>query len=615
MSASNFALLTNFKQSLLFQRFTSLIKIMRTQKRKRNRILKWVGGILIALIVLIGALALYLSSQWKPILTTKIKEGIHNSSNGLYKIDFDDIHLNLVTGSVVLDSLKLTPDTNVFKLLVAKKKAPSHLFRVRAAYLKLSRIQILTAYFDKKINLSAIILTKPSIDMVYYKVPKRIDTLKDEQTLYQQISKSLKSIRVGSIKIVDADFDYYNGLKKLNAVKKLSINVKDILIDSLAQYDTTRVLHSKNIGFELNGYQSVTKDKMYTLKIDSLSGSINSRTLNVKGLQLIPMYPDLTFSRKYASQKDRYHLNFSSIEASGVDFLKLNTEGSLYAKKIGIGPAKVEVFLNRELPPPNFDKGRNYPHNALKRLPIETIVEQLSLRKVDIAYTEYNPKNKERGTLRLDNLSGTLENLTNDSSRLAKNNHALANLTAFIMGTGKLNVKINFNLTDPAASFNYVGHVSPFNMRILNPLSKSLGEVEIESGRVKNVDFNINANQKGSNGTVRFTYSDLKVKLLKEGDNGQAEKKGLLSFLANTILIKNDNPTKDEPVRTANIKWDRVPQASFFNIMWKSVFVGIREIVGIGIVPIKPMEKPGTSKKEERKERHEARKAERKKNN
>ena len=271
--------------------------------QKKRRIWIWIASILGAIILIFGIIAIYLSSQWKPILTEKIKEGIYTASNGLYKVDFKDIHLNLLTGSVVIDSLKLSPDTNVFKILIAKKKAPSHLFRIRVAYLKLSRIKILTAYFDKKIDLNSIILTKPSIDMVYYKVPKRRDTLKNEQTLYQQISKSLKSIRVANIKVVDADFDYYSGLKKLNAVKNLTINVKDVLIDSLAQFDTTRVLHSKNIGFDLNGYQSITKDKMYTLKIDSVSGSINSRTLKIKGLKMIPMYPDLTFSRKIFSTK------------------------------------------------------------------------------------------------------------------------------------------------------------------------------------------------------------------------------------------------------------------------------------------------------------------------
>jgi len=579
-------------------------------KKRNTKIFKWIGGILLTLLILIGGAALYLSAKWKPLLTEKIKEGVYNGSDHLYRIDFKDIHLNLVTGSVILDSIKLTPDTNVFNQLKAIKKAPTHLFRIKLAHLKVSRVGILTAYFDKMIKINGIVLDNPSIDMIYNKVPKQKDTAKIEKTLYEQISKSLKSIKVGSIRIVDADFDYYNGAKKLQAVKHLTINVRDILIDSLAQFDTTRVFHAKDIGFKLSDYKSVTKDKMYTLKVDTITGSISRRTLDVKGFKMIPMYPDLTFSRKYSTQKDRYDLSFNALNFSGVDFISLNNDGTLHAKKLKIGPAQVAIFMNRELPPPNFDKGRNYPVKALQRLPIETIVDTLSLNKVDIAYTEFNPKVSERGTLRLENLSGNILNLTNDSTRLAKNNHAKADLTTYIMGKGKMNVKIDFNLTSKDAAFTYVGNISSFDMRILNPLSKSLGLVEIESGNVKRAYFNISANEKRSNGVVTFQYTDLKVNLLKGNEDGQAkEKKGLLSFLANTILIKNDNPTKGEPVRSANVTFERAPQGSFFNLMWKSIFVGIRETVGIGIVPMKPMEKPKTSKKEERQKKRAERKA------
>jgi len=336
---------------------------------------------------------------------------------------------------------------------------------------------------------------------------------------------------------------------------------------------------------------------MYTIKVDTVRGSISRKTMDVKGIQLIPMYPDLAFSRKYDAQKDRYDLNFKEINLSGVDFIALNNDGNLHAKRLKIGPAKVKIFMNRELPPPNFDKARNYPHRALKRLSIETLVDTMSLDRVDLAYTEYNPKAKERGTLRLENLSGTILNVTNDSLRLTKNHHALANLTTYVMGTGKMNVKIDFNLTSPDAAFSYVGHIAGFNMQVLNPLSKSLGLIAIESGKVKSADFTISANEKRAKGTVRFEYTDLKVNLLDQGEDGKKEKKGLLSFLANTILIKNDNPTRNEAVRTANVSYERVPQASFFNLMWKSVFVGIRETVGIGIVPIKPMAQPKPGKK------------------
>lgn len=557
---------------------------------RKRKFWYWLGGILGLLILIMGVAALVLSAKWKPTLTTKIKAGVNNASNGLYQVDFKDIHLNLFTGTAVLDSIKLIPDTNVFNQLREKKQAPTHLFRIKVAHLKISRVGILTAYFKKKVALSAIILDNPSIDMIYHKVPKRPD-IKDERTLYQQISKSLKSISVGQIKVVDADFDYYNGKKKLNQVKHLSISVKDILIDSAAQFDTTRVFHSKNIGFELLGYKSETKDKLYTLMLDTLRGSITGKDLEIRGFKMEPKYPRIEFSRKYSVQKDRYDLEFKKISLSGIDYVGLNANGELLVKQVDLGPAQVDVFMNRELPPSSLNKSENFPHMALKRLPIPTIVEQLKIGKVNVAYGEYNPKTKEIGTVKLDRLNGTISNLTNDSARLAKNDHAYADLTTYVMGAAKMNVKIDFNLASNNGAFSYKGKVGPFDLKALNTISKPLGQIVIESGKVTSASFDIAANSAGSKGIVYFYYEDLKIKMLGEDAEGREKKKGLLSFLANTLLIKDDN-IPGEKGRFTTVTHERVPQASFFNIMWKSVFKGMREIAGIGIVPMKKMQEP-----------------------
>ncbi|MDQ8004468.1 MAG: hypothetical protein REI64_06670 [Pedobacter sp.] len=562
---------------------------------RKRKFWYWFGGILGSLILILGIAALILSAKWKQTLTTKIKEGVSNASNGLYQINFKDIHLNVLTGTAVLDSISLMPDTNVFQQLKEKKQAPTHLFRIKLAHLKISRVGILTAYFKKKVGLSAIILDHPSIDMIYHKVPKRPDTVKDERTLYQQISKSLKSISIGQIKVIDADFDYYNGKRKLNAIKHLSINVKDVLIDSAAQFDTTRVFHSKNIGFELLGYQSETKDRLYTLKLDTLRGSITGRDLEIRGFKMEPKYPKIEFSRKYSVQKDRYDLDFKKISLSGIDYVGLNNNGELFVKAINLGPAQVNVFMNRELPPSRLNKAGNFPHMALKRLPIPTIVEQLNIAKVNVAYGEYNPKTSEIGTVKLDGLNGKITNLTNDSARLAKQSHAYADLNTYVMGAAKMNVKIDFHLASNNGAFSYKGKVGGFNLKALNAISKPLGQIELESGQVTSASFDISANSAGSKGVVYFYYKDLKIKMLGEDSEGKEKKKGLLSFLANTILIKDDN-IPGEKGRFANVTHEREPQASFFNIMWKSVFKGMREIVGIGIVPMKKGEQPNKKK-------------------
>ncbi|WP_316830297.1 hypothetical protein [Pedobacter aquatilis] len=592
--------------------------------QNRNKLWIWIASILGGLILILAFGAMFISARWKPILTEKIKSGVYNGSHHLYKIDFKSINLNVITGSLALRDVTLTPDTSVFDSLKALKLAPAHTFELKLKKLQITRVGILTAYFKKRVDVNEIRLDKPSINMIFNKVPKKADTAKTEKSLYEQISKTFKSIRVHSVKIVDADFDYINksGSKKTkNSIKHLDITVKDFLLDSLSGSDTSRFYYTKDISFQLAGYKSITKDKMYSMKVDTITGSAASKKITVKGFKLTPLYPELTFARKYKVQKDRYNFTFNKIEFNGVDFIGLNTEQKLYAKSLKIGPANVEVFMSRESPPPpGFDKGRNYPHMALKRLNIPAIIDTVQLKNVDLKYSEYNPASKKIGAVEFKSLHGNILNVTNDSLQLAKNNHAVADLYTLLMGSGKLNVKIDFNLTDKNGAFAYSGSLGKFDFKNLNALSKNLGLIEIESGNVQHIDFKANGNLRSASGSMNMLYNNLKVKLLSDNIDGEGtRKKGFLSFLANTILVKDENPKKGEAPRTATMNNSRINSASFFNLMWKTVFVGIKDIVGVGIVPEKnpvKQQKVITKKIREQKraDRREARKAKKEKN-
>ncbi|MFW0714613.1 hypothetical protein [Pedobacter sp. N23S346] len=590
----------------------------------RTKLWVWIGSIFGLLILTLAFGAMFLSARWKPMLTEKIKESIYNGSNHLYTIDFKSINLNVVTGSLALRDVTLKADPSVFDSLKKQRLAPAHVFEIKLKKLQITRASILTAYFKKRLDINAIILDRPSINVTFNKVPKAVDTNKVEKSLYEQISKTFKSARVHAVKVIDADFSYINSgapKKTRNVIKHLDINVKDFLLDSLSDKDTSRFYYTKDISFEIAGYKSNTKDKMYSMKIDTISGSTSAKRISIKGFKLTPLYPELAFTRKYKVQKDRYDLTFNDIEFDGMDFTSLNTDEKIHSRLVTVGPARVAVFMSRESPPAaNLDKGRNYPHMALKRLNIPIAIDTIRLKNIDINYSEYSPASKKTGSIVFNALKGTILNVTNDSLKLTKNNHAKANLNTLLMGAGKMNVKIDFNLTDPNGAFSYSGSLGAFNFTKINPLATALGLVEIESGNIQHLDFKANGNTTTASGSINMLYINLKVKLLSDNIDGEGTKeKGFFSFLANSILIKDSNPTKGDPPRTATMTNTRIKSASFFNLMWKTVFVGIKDIVGVSIVPEKnPVKQQKVIAKkireQKRADRREARKAKRQKN-
>jgi hypothetical protein len=278
---------------------------MKENRLRKGKLWKSIAGVFLILILMVVAAAFYVNAKSKPMLSERIKEAVSNSSGKLYKLDFEDIHLNVITGTAVLDGVSLTPNLPVFKTLKERKRAPTHLFNIKLASLKLQGVGIYNTYSKKDLDINSILLDKPSINMIYNKVLKQADTVKIEHSLYEQMSKILKSIRVHNIRILNADFDYISGATGLilNSVKHLNVNINDFLLDSSSQHDPKRFYYTKDVSFELAGYESLTKDKMYTLKIDTIVGSATGHTVRVQGMKMIPMYPELAFSRKNKTQK------------------------------------------------------------------------------------------------------------------------------------------------------------------------------------------------------------------------------------------------------------------------------------------------------------------------
>jgi len=57
------------------------------------------------------------------------------------------------------------------------------------------------------------------------------------------------------------------------------------------------------------------------------------------------------------------------------------------------------------------------------------------------------------------------------------------------------------------------------------------------------------------------------------------KKRGLLSFIANNFILIESNPKKQK-VRTETAVYKRNIHMSFFNVIWKTLLIGILKTLG-----------------------------------
>jgi hypothetical protein len=95
---------------------------------------------------------------------------------------------------------------------------------------------------------------------------------------------------------------------------------------------------------------------------------------------------------------------------------------------------------------------------------------------------------------------------------------------------------------------------------------------------MRELHYYIRGTEKTGTGNLSMIYKNLEVELKKKDDNGKMKNKRLLSLLVNKLGVYPDNPMKDRERKAVNIRTERIPTKSFFNLVWKTLYASAKDI-------------------------------------
>lgn len=551
--------------------------------------LRWqkiTAAISLFLIAIILTGAFFINRYWEPILTSKLKNAVDKGTKGLYHINFDDIRLHVLQGRTVFYNISLKLDTSVYRQLLKAHMAPDNIYSLHAKKLVLKHIHPFSLYFDHKLDIGDVILSAPEINITHSVGPKKDTVKKKNQTIYQQISKSLKMIHIGNVLFNDVALRYENykgGKISISKFKELNLGATDLLIDSATQFDKSRFLYCRDITAELYNYSGSPLNGLYNYKIKLVKFSTRTSKLGIYGFTFIPNTPPFEFFRKLKT--DRFTARIDSLELNNFDYNVYSRTNTITASSMDINHAHLIVFGNPIITPEKLttDKIRSFPNEAIHLVPTSFKIDTLLLHKLAVTYQEFNTKTKQTGHLDFTNIRGRAYNITNDSVALKKNNHTRLKISALFMNEAPLEVNFNFNLTDKLRSYSYFGTLGGTDMQIANPACVPLSSVAIKSGYLNRMDFDFNADKNITTGHVKVLYSDLKIQVLKADTAKAKMHRNLLATLyANAMVIKHNNPdTPGDAPRTGKVAFKRPFYFPFFKTIWTALFNGIKPCVGV----------------------------------
>ncbi|WP_184549472.1 hypothetical protein [Mucilaginibacter sp. FT3.2] len=580
----------------------------------KQRWQKVVAICLAALAVVILAVVLFLNSFLAGRLSGKLKEAVLKGTDSLYHINFGKANLNIFSGSAVLYDISFTPDTAVYHRMRQSSHDPHSLVELKVKRLEVSGVHPLAIWLHKRVEVGLIQLNNPEVYLSKYDDTPHAKKTQGNRTLYQKLSKSFKLIHVDNIRLSDITFTYRDksGSKpSVSVLKEMDVRATDLRIDSASQTDTSRTLYCRNIVTQLKHYTGKAANGLYTYKVAAVKLSTQTSRLDIMGLDVQPLAVKEYLAK---SRTDRFALHLEAVTFHHFDYRSYRRRQSINVRRISLNNGAFNIFSNPNGPLQTTDRLVTFPNWAIRQLKMGLQVDTLDIKKLDVNYSEFKTEgSRKTGTVRFNAITGRFLNLTNNKMLLQKKPLCTVNLSTLFMGKDRLNLIFGFNLADAAYSYMYKGHLGAMDMQDANPAVMPLGLVKVTSGTVNSLDFDIRGNQHISTGKVTFLYHNLKVEVLKRDDEKGYAKKGLISLLANAIILKSDNPDNGKTIaRVADVAFIRPKNYPFFQTIWSALLNGLKACAGVGKADEKTKDQPLTQK--EQKEKHKAmKKAEKKK--
>jgi len=325
-----------------------------------------------------------------------------------------------------------------------------------------------------------------------------------------------------------------------------------------------------------SGFVMATKDKMYNIVISNLLVDNVKSNISAGKVSIVPLLTEAEFAKKLAHQKDRYDMAFNNIKLNAVNFKRLIADGALEADN-GSVQTIIKVFNDRTVTPDTASKVGKAPFNLLLKMKMPVNIKRLQVINGLVAYKERGALSEMTGTVDFTNVNAVITNITNMPAAVRQNGLMKLVINAKFLGEAPLNTTWQLPLTAGNGNFTVGGNLGLIRGTTLNRIIEPLGMASVTSGKLNRTQFILNGDDYKATGDIICTYNDLKIELLKKGEGDELKKKSVASFLANAIIL-NNNPAEGKAPRKSEIENDRQLNRSFFNLLWKSIFKGVKKI-------------------------------------
>jgi len=398
----------------------------------------------------------------------------------------------------------------------------------------------------------------------------------------------------GSLKIQLSDMVVNSGKKLFWSATVNQVEAKNFTADSLGKKAANvkiyeGILKNLQLGSEINGDLKAIIKKNPSFTVTDISGQIVEEKNSWDWYNLSFSKPAQSFSvdsisfhpvksRDEFVAASKWQTDYITLKTGKVSVSKFDLDQYLEDSVFRSGNITIDdpYFTSYRDKTPPFHAGIIKPlaTKLIQKIPFKVSIDTILISNGNAVYTELNDKTKETAVIPVTRMSGDIFPIKNFG--LTQTDSFRIRLNFYLLDSGWIRLRTRESYLDTLSGFLITLRMQPHSMLYLNKILPALSSVKLQSGHLDTLTMRAVGQEYLSLGEMKMYYHDLKVQFLK---NGKEEKKrflqGLMTFIANSFVIKNENKK-----RVGVVYFPRLRDRSFINYYIKIATSGIASSVG-----------------------------------
>ncbi len=439
--------------------------------------------------------------------------------------------------------------------------------------LKIADLAINDLISSRRLLLNTLVLDSSQIFIKKYNNKKPQQKTKPvdlrQVDAYGLINKFLRQVKIDTFRIANLDF-----IKTGDSLKNIDLYVYGLNIDSLSHIDSPRLFYSDNIILRLRNFRRKLSD-FYSLGFENLTVNLLKQQIYGQNLRYWCNYDTATYRRKLKWRKTMVNALVHQFSVNRINWDSLFFAKHIIATSVFVNGIDMYAYMDKSVPH-NYSDIKPHLIGLLMKSPVPVDIKSIVVRAFNITYEEKLPDWLRPGHIELNDVNMVLTNITNNPR--TTNPYLNLRLSGMLQNQGDLEVYGFFKLDTITYPFKFYGYLGPMDIDTFNSYLVYAANIKITSGYLKKAEFVMNGWDSIATGTMRATYHNLDLVLLKPNAEFSPRPRRFLSFLAR-VVVRKDNPKNGIFYKTGVIAY--IHDRSFSDIkFWiKALVSGIKSIV------------------------------------